>query len=166
MILRSYQPSDCEALAALFYQTVHSVNAKDYTPEQLAAWAPGGTDLAQWNRSFLSHISIVAVSGETILGFGDIDPGGYLDRLFVHAAHQREGIASAICDQLEQAVPGTITTHASITARPFFELRGYRVIRAQQVLRRGVSLTNFVMELTRRADRTSFDAGIRPSDML
>lgn len=37
-------------------------------------------------------------------------------------------------------------THASITARPFFEKRGYRVIREQLVERRGEKLKNFVME--------------------
>ena len=41
---------------------------------------------------------------------------------------------------------GPVTTHASITARPFFEARGYRVVRQQQVERQGVALTNFVME--------------------
>lgn len=41
---------------------------------------------------------------------------------------------------------GTIVTHASITARPFFEKRGYRVVKEQQVERRGIRLTNFVMK--------------------
>ena len=35
MQLREYITSDCEQLAKLFFQTVHSVNAKDYTKEQL-----------------------------------------------------------------------------------------------------------------------------------
>ena len=39
-----------------------------------------------------------------------------------------------------------MTTHASITARGFFEKRGYRLIRAQQVERSGERLTNYVME--------------------
>ena len=39
-----------------------------------------------------------------------------------------------------------VTVHASITARGFFERRGYRVVREQQIERRGVLLTNFVME--------------------
>ena len=39
-----------------------------------------------------------------------------------------------------------ITTHASITARPFFLKRGYRVVREQQVERGGILLTNYVME--------------------
>ena len=40
----------------------------------------------------------------------------------------------------------TFTTHASITARPFFLSRGYRVVKEQTVLRGGLELTNFVME--------------------
>ena len=38
-----------------------------------------------------------------------------------------------------------VTVHASRTARPFFERRGYRVVKAQQVERRGVLLENFAM---------------------
>lgn len=125
---------------------VHTVNAGDYTKEQLDAWASGKVDLEQWNQSFLEHYSIVAVDGEVIVGFGDIDKTGYLDRLYVHADHQGKGVATAICDKLEQAVQGRVVTHASITARPFFIKRGYKVIREQQVERQGVFLRNFVME--------------------
>ena len=146
MLIREYRPGDCRTLAELFYRTVHQVNARDYTQAQLEAWAPGDVDLAGWNRSFLDHYSLIAVAEGIIVGFGDISPAGYLDRLYVHADHQREGVASAICGALEGAVPGTVTTHASITAKPFFEKRGYRAVREQQVERRGVLLTNFVME--------------------
>ena len=45
MQLREYQPSDRAQMAELFYQTVHSVNAKNYTKEQLDAWAIGEVDL-------------------------------------------------------------------------------------------------------------------------
>lgn len=68
-------------------------------------------------------------------------------RLFVHQDHQGEGIASAICDELEYSVGGKkITTHSSITARAFFEHRGYSVIQEQTVIRNGISLTNYIME--------------------
>lgn len=63
--------------------------------------------------------------------------------------HQGKGVATALCDRLEQVCAGVISTHASITAKPFFEKRGYRVIREQQVERQGVALTNFVMEKRR-----------------
>ena len=35
LILRVYKPADCKALTELFYETVHSVNTKDYTKEQV-----------------------------------------------------------------------------------------------------------------------------------
>lgn len=152
MVIREYQPSDCKVLAELFYNTVHTVNAKDYTKEQLDAWAMGSVDLQKWNQSFEEHYSLVAVDGERIIGFGDIDKAGYLDRLFIHLEYQGKGIATAICNQLEQAVQGSIITHASITARPFFEKRGYKVIKEQQVERQGIFLTNFVMEKKRQTE--------------
>ena len=149
MNLRPYRPADCPALAELFTQTVHTVNARDYTPEQLDAWAPADRDLTAWDQSFQGHFALVAVEGETLLGFGDITPTGYLDRLYVHQDHLRQGIATALCERLEGLVQGPIITHASYTARPFFAQRGYRLVQAQAVERRGVKLTNFVMRKDR-----------------
>ena len=147
MRLRKYETSDCEQLAELFYQTVHNVNARDYTPAQLNAWATGTIDLQEWNRSFLKNETIVAMEKEQIVGFGDMDKTGYLNRLYVHKDYQGRGIASAICDKLEQFATGKlITTHASITAKPFFIHRGYRVVKEQSVIRHGISLVNYVME--------------------
>lgn len=147
MQLREYMTSDCDQLARLFFQTVHSVNAKDYTKEQLDVWATGNVDLNRWDMSFKEHYTIIATDNGEIVGFGDIDSSGYLDRLFVHKDHQHKGIATAICDELESFVTGEkIITHSSITAKPFFEKRGYRVKKEQTVVRNGISLTNFIME--------------------
>ncbi len=145
MFIREYQSSDCKELTELFYNTVHTVNAKDYTKEQLNVWATGQIDLVKWNQSLQKHYCFVAVNDEIIIGFGDIDKAGYLDRLFVHADYQGKGVATDICNKLEQAVQGNIVTHASITARVFFEKRGYKVVKEQQVERQGIFLTNFVM---------------------
>ena len=147
MELRLYRSEDCPALAQLFYDTVHTVNARDYTPEQLDAWADGHVDLDAWNTSFLAHHTLVAEENGEILGFADMDGAGYLDRLYVHKNHQGRGVATALCRALETACPAkSFTTHASLTARPFFESRGYQVLRRQTVVRHGISLENFVME--------------------
>ena len=122
--IRTYTSKDCLLLAQLFYDTVHTVNARDYTPEQLQAWAPGLPDLEQWDRSFLEHTTFVAEA-------------------------QGRGIATALCDALERSAGEAerIVTHASLTAKPFFLSRGYRVKKEQQVERNGTLLTNYVMEL-------------------
>ncbi len=147
MRLRKYRADDCAQLAELFYRTVHCVNAKDYTKEQLNVWATGKIDLKEWDHSLSEHYTVVAVENDEIVGFGDIDRSGYLDRLYVHKDHQRQGIASQICDELERlADVSRITTHASVTAKPFFMSRGYRVIKEQEVVREGIPLKNYVME--------------------
>lgn len=147
MQLRGYMTSDCEQLSKLFFQTVHSVNAKDYTKEQLDVWATGNVDLNEWDKSFKEHHTVIATDNGEIVGFGDIDSSGYLDRLFVHKNHLHEGIATAICDELESSVNvKKVTTYSSITAKPFFEKRGYRVIQENTVVRNEIPLTNFLME--------------------
>lgn len=67
MKIRKYRQSDCKEIAALFYHTVHTVNAKDYTEEQLNAWASAQIDLEKWNQSLQEHFTVVAVDHETIV---------------------------------------------------------------------------------------------------
>ena len=147
--IREYRSGDLPAIAALFHDTVHAVNSADYTPAQLDAWSPGDIDRDAWDESLSRHRTAVAIEPATgrIVGFGDIDvEHAHLDRLYVHKDYQRRRIATALCDRLEAYVPDrTITVHASITARPFFEHRGYAVVRGQQVRRHGVMLENYVM---------------------
>ena len=93
------------------------------------------------------HYTLVAIKNERIVGFGDIDKKGYLDRLYTHKDCQKIGIATKLCDLLEQsAQQNTITTHASITAQDFFAKRGYATIKKQSVLRNNIHLFNFIMQ--------------------
>lgn len=149
--LREYRSADAQETAALFYETIRSVNLGDYDQAQVDAWAPKDRDLNEWDRSFKGKRALVAIEGERIVGFGDVDVSGYLDRLYVRRDRLRRGIATTLCDALESVVESAkITTHASITAKPFFEGRGYRVVKRQEVERKGIRLVNFVMEKTLR----------------
>ena len=152
MEIRAYRREDIKEIAELFYNTVHTVNVADYTEEQLDAWADGNINLSAWDRSFREHRTLVAVmtsdpgnGAEQIVGFADMDGTGYLDRLYVHKDFQRRRIASALCDRLEQTADvAEFTTHASLTAKPFFEKRGYQVVQEQQVEGCGLYLEKVV----------------------
>lgn len=149
--LRPCTPEDVPALTALFHHTVHAVNARDYSETELNAWSPAPPDPAVWLASFAGRRVLVAEIGGALAGFADMTEDGYLDRLYVSAAHQGCGAATALCNALEAACPApVITTHASITAKGFFLKRGYAVLKEQRVLRRGVWLTNYVMEKRRQ----------------
>lgn len=131
----------------LFYQTVHAINRKDYTHKQLDVWAPAHPNLAVWHASLKANHTLLAIQDGLLIGFGDIEPSGYFNRLFVHHAHQRKGIATALCDRLEPCAQGRrITVHASITAKPFFEHRDYVTLRQQQVARGKTLFINYLME--------------------
>lgn len=147
MYIRNYAMSDCGPITEVFYQTVHAVNAKDYTKEQLDAWAAKEINLEKWHQKLSESNAVVAVENDIIVGFGNILVSGYLDCLYVHKDYQNQGIATAICDCLEQSVTADrITVHASITAMPFFAHRGYRTVKEQQVCRKGIFLKNYEME--------------------
>ena len=145
MEIREYREEDQAEILSLFYETVHTVNAKDYKEKQLDAWAPQDNDYEHLNAALRNNLTLIAIEDGKITGFADIDENGYLDHLFVHKDYQRRGIASALCSRMEEGFK-RIETHASITARPFFEKRGYVVVKAQDVEIRGEVLRNYVME--------------------
>jgi putative acetyltransferase len=150
MILRPYRPEDLPALQRLYYETIHTVNRADYTQEQLNAWAPTQPDMARWQKKLAEQEVIVAESDHEIVGFCSWDATGYLDFLYVHHAHQRKGIASALYERAERSLKaksqGRIHTQASTTAQPFFTQQGFRVVKQQTVSMRGVKLANTIME--------------------
>jgi len=150
MEFRKYQSADCNEMAELFYNTIHTINARDYSKAQLDAWATGNVDLVKWDKSFSENFTVVAVETGIIVGFGDLNKEGYIDRLFVHKDYQAMGIASAILSALEKhAIANDLAllfTQASITAKPFFEANGYFVVKEQKVERKNQLLTNFIME--------------------
>ena len=145
--LRKYNAEDCDSVSKLFYETIHCINAKDYTEAQLSAWAKDCDALKSRQNDLLEQVAIVAEIDGITVGFGSINKTGYLDLLYVHKSFQRQGIATALCDELELGF-SVVTTHASVTAKPFFEKRGYIVIKSQQVERFGVKLKNYVMQKT------------------
>ena len=143
--LARYKSSDLSELVTLFCDTVKNVCKNDYTPAQLDAWA-GAPDFSAWEREFSEKYTIVACCDGKIAGFGNIDKHGLLDMLYVHKDFQRRGIASEIATVLED-YPDTdeITVHASITARGFFEKRGYIAVKENKVRRENEILINYTM---------------------
>ena len=150
MNTRMYRSEDCKEIIELFYNTVHSVNAKDYNEAQLDAWASKDIDISEWDKSLSEHYSVVIEEDSIIIGFGDLDINGYFDRLFVHKDYQGIGVATTIANEIEKHAKENrfeiITTHSSITAKPFFEKQGYKVVKEQVVKRKGQILMNFIME--------------------
>lgn len=148
--IRPYRPADLDALIELFKGSVRRVARRDYSHEQVMAWAPDEVDRDRWAARLAGRTTFVAEVGGEAAGFSDLEDDGHIDMMFVHADHQGRGVAGALLDHVEaEAVARGLTrvfTEASLTARPFFAHRGFRVIEAQLVWLRGQELANFRME--------------------
>jgi putative acetyltransferase len=149
MRVRCYQKEDA-AIAWLFTESVRTTNARDYSPEQIAAWAGHPPDVEHWRKRLDSYIAFVAEDDSEVIGFITFEADGHLDHLYVHSRFQRQGVASALYRRVaEEAVTRNvyrIFAEASITARPFFEAVGFRVIASQSVEHREISFMNYRME--------------------
>lgn len=131
MTTRKPDSDDIPAIINLFQQSVQHATAQAYNEEQRAAWVARGADATRWQRRVATQHFLLAEQSDQLLGFGSITSEGYLDVLYVHHAHQGEGSATLLLTALETWASGKgnnkITTHASLTARPFFEKNDYKL---------------------------------------
>ena len=146
--VRAYRPEDRDAVINVTVRAIRESAIRDYSPSQIEAWA-GGDRIGAW-FAVDDRLIWVAVVTELIVGFIDLKPSGHLDRIYVHPEYEGRGVASALLNCLEDAARcqgiGRLFTEASITAKPFFERRGFVVLTAQVVEFRGKKFTNFQME--------------------
>lgn len=149
--VRPYQPDDARATIDIFLRAIREVASKDYSPAQIAAWAKID-DAEVWAQYRASRPTWLAMDGSTPIGFTDLKSDGCLDMMFVSPDYQGKGVASLLLATVENAARKQgfqrIFTEASLTARPFFERKGFRAVTAQQVEKRGQILSNFLMEKT------------------
>ena len=148
--LRPGQPRDLPELARLFRDSIRTVNRNDYSAQQVDAWSGRWKTILSRTDFFGPLFTLVAVSQGHIVGYGNITSDGYLDHLYVHSRMQGCGVATALCEDLERHAKSCgaqeLTVQASVTARPFFEHRGYRLIEERTSELDGEKLTCFWMQ--------------------
>lgn len=143
-----YEESMLDAMMKLFYDTVHTVNAKDYRKEQLNGWAPAKSDKKFWEQRLKKNVCKVAFIDDVMVGFAELEDG-HVDTMYVHKDFQRRKVAASLIDELLQIAAqrnySALTTEASITAKPFFEAFGFRVTHVKRKLFNGKDFTNYKM---------------------
>lgn len=143
--IRPAHLDDGKQIGQIIYDTVRSINRKDYSQQQVEAWAPDPFIFSTYEESY----AFVAELKGLIVGFGNLTSSGYLHRFYVHKEFQGQRIGSLLLKSLEDKARALglkeITTEASITAKPFFLAKGWIVKEQQAKIWRDVSFINYKM---------------------
>lgn len=148
--LRELGIKDVPEMQDLFRSTVLNVNCRDYTKEETEDWASCGDSEERFKELVSQNCFVGAFNEEgCLVGYSSMNAGGYLHSMFVHKDWQGRGVATRLLAAVED-IAGRygvveITSEVSLTARPFFERKGYEVVKAQKRRANKLELTNFVM---------------------
>jgi putative acetyltransferase len=156
MEIRDYQIDDTQQIMDLFYATVHEINHQDYSQAQVDAWAPKEMNYEEWQERLSSSITQVAEEDGMLIGFAELETDGHIGCFYCHRGFIGRGLGALLFKAIEARARklGAIKLFAevSITARPFFEQRGFQVMKEQEVVARGRSMKNYVMEKSISSD--------------
>ena len=150
IVVRRYAPSDLPTMMEVRRAAITRVCVHDYTPTQIAGWAAQTQDTVKQDARFRNSVTWVALLENHVVGYINLAADGYIDCLYVHAEAQNNGVATALLAALEEnAYASNVTrlhSEVSITARPFFEKRGFSVLAPQVVTVDSIQYDNFRME--------------------
>jgi putative acetyltransferase len=151
--IRRGQLGDLAELQKLFLDTITEVCRADYNEDQIHAWifeTKSNENRQRWIDILENQFVLVAQNRNEIVGFITLYNGHYIDLLYVHKGYQRKAIAKSLYKKIEHEArrqnQTILTANVSITARPFFEEIGFKVLNEQTVLLKNVELTNYKME--------------------
>jgi putative acetyltransferase len=167
MHIREFQLGDEGSLYAVFVSAVRELASKDYTPEQIEAWAPASFDREAWAKRLQSIRPFVVESNGRLVAYADVQPTGYIDHFFVSGPFARTGIGTLLMNRIhETAISqgiGTLTSDVSRTAQPFFARFGFVVVEQRAPVVRGVMVPNALMRCELTANSSSKRTDLRPA---
>ncbi|WP_233237238.1 GNAT family N-acetyltransferase [Bordetella sp. LUAb4] len=150
MRIRRFRLGDEPALFQVFHSSIHLVAARDYTAEQIEAWAPADLDQDIWRermRTIRPFVAELASGG--IVGYADVQESGYIDHFFVSGHHPRRGIGQALMARIHEEAARLglteLTSDVSRSAQPFYAHHGFEIVELRYPERRGVVIPNALM---------------------
>lgn len=148
--IRSYTQNDAKELWKIHFNTIRNINVRDYSKEQVEAWAPKSINDEIWNKRMRDLNPFIAEIDGTIVGYTDLQENGLIDHFFCHSQYQGQGVGKALMNHIfsvgDKRDIKRYYSEVSITARPFYEHFGFKVKQEQKFEVRGQVLKNFVME--------------------
>ncbi len=147
--VRHFRPGDEAALYRVHREAIHRVASRDYTTEQIEAWAPARPDPGAWAIKMRHIRPFVAEVDGAIAGYADLQPSGYIDHFFVSADFPRRGVGRQLMERIHEEAArqgiAELTADVSRTAQPFFARFGFEIVEQRFPVRAGVTIPNALM---------------------
>lgn len=148
--IRPMEAADADLLPKIFCAAIHGQAAAFYSPAQRRAWARAAADQAGFIASLNQGLTIVADLDGRAGAFAQLHPDNTLRMLYVAPALGGYGIATLLCQYLEDEarILGVEALHAdaSLAAQRFFEQMGFTVEAAYSTRRVGVAIPRLKMQ--------------------
>lgn len=149
MKIRRFSPGDEAALFNVYFSAIHDIASRDYTKEQIYAWAPADLDQELWRNKMCAIRPFIVELHDEIVGYADVQESGYIDHFFVSGRHPRKGVGALLMDRIHAEAKelelNEMTSDVSRTAQPFFAHYGFHVAEHRYPVRRGVTIPNALM---------------------
>lgn len=150
IVIRDYKECDAEDLWKLFFNTIRTVNRRDYSQLQVEAWAPDSFNAEYWEKRMDGLSPFVAEIDGVIAGYTDLQNDGLIDHFFCHHEYQGKGVGGALMNHVFEVGKARgvqrYYSEVSITARPFYEHLGFHFVRAKYAIVNGQELKYNLME--------------------
>ena len=132
MVIRRATAADAEAVHKIVLLALRGTNARDYPSSVIARLVLTLPDKVASNLE--TWCAFVAVVDGRVVGTGSLN-GQTVSSVYVHPDYQGRGIATKLMDAVENAANAesqeTLSVQSSITARPFYAKRGFKIVREE-----------------------------------
>ena len=142
--------SDIPVMQKLFVDCIKRRCYQDYSPKEIEVWTAGIENVERWQKLVEEQWVLLLWEEDDLMGFTSLKSPNYIDFMYVSADFQGRGIAKLLLKTLqakaEEKGVEKLESDISITARPFFERQGFKVVRKNLNPKDGEVLINFRME--------------------
>ena len=150
MYIRKLLDDEYEEVIKLIYDSVHTVCKKDYSKEELDAWAPASFDFIKFQKALSDCINLVMIERNIIIGFISMEKNGYINRLYTHKMFLNQGVASSLLKKAEEWAKShdvyELSLDSSKTAKDFYKKKGFLENGISTAEHNGIIFRNTVMK--------------------
>ena len=147
--IRHAKLNDLAEIQEMFVDTISTICKADYSADQIKVWTSSVENISRWTERITSQYFLIAEFDNKIVGYVSLKSNDYLDLLYVHKDYQKHGIASKLVDEIKKEAirkkSAVLHSDVSKTAKPFFEKKGFKVIKTQSNKIKGIEVVNYKM---------------------